>query len=111
MHKLSTHRNGEIAPGPTIQPKGHLMCYNYLAAACPAASLGRSSPHCFVQPGLHAETLPLFLRVPAAAAAAKMIIPVRCFTCGKVTCPSPLSSCSRGRRAAGLCCVSLSPRV
>jgi hypothetical protein len=40
-----------------------------------------------------------------------MIIPVRCFTCGKVTCPSPLSSCSRGRRAAGLCCVSLSPRV
>ena len=55
--------------------------------------------HCFVQPGLlHAETLPLFIRVPAAAAA-KMIIPVRCFTCGKVTRPSPLSSCSRGRRA------------
>ncbi|CAN6344581.1 unnamed protein product, partial [Urochloa humidicola] len=31
------------------------------------------------------QTLPFLLRAPAAAAAAaKMIIPVRCFTCGKV---------------------------
>ncbi|CAN6330725.1 unnamed protein product, partial [Urochloa humidicola] len=30
----------------------------------------------------HNQTLPFLLRAPAAAA--KMIIPVRCFTCGKV---------------------------
>ncbi|CAL4896652.1 unnamed protein product [Urochloa decumbens] len=54
---------------------------SYLRLAVPALPLTDS-----VRPGLlHAETQANpSLPSPAAAAAAKMIIPVRCFTCGKV---------------------------